>query len=261
MGVPVIGCDCAVCRSSDPRNRRRRSSLYLIANGYHLIIDTPPDFREQVLTHGVERVDAVFFTHAHADHLFGFDDIRRFNTLQQMEIPVWASPDTCADLRRIFSYALRPDPTPGVFRPRVSISEITTPVIFPSKAGNSAVKVTPLPVAHGWAQTLGFRIDAGKHAVGYVPDCKDISPATTDMLRGVDVMILDGLRRRPHPTHYTLNESLAKLNEINAKRSYIIHMCHELEHAATEDELPEEIRLSYDGLVVTVGDGDGCVGV
>lgn len=252
VGVPVIGCDCAVCSSADKHNRRRRSSLYVVANGCHIIIDTPPDFREQVLEHGVERVDAVFFTHAHADHLFGFDDIRRFNTLQQMVIPVWASVETCSQLRNIFAYALRPDPVPGVFRPRVLISEITERVSLQGVDGGGQVTVTPLPVEHGICETLGFRIDAGGRSLGYVPDCKQMNDDVTAMLQGVDVMILDGLRRRPHPTHYTLAESLEKLAEIGASRSYVVHICHEIDHAQTAAELPSGVALSYDGLRIGV---------
>ncbi len=223
-----------------------------MANGCHIVIDTPPDFREQVLEHGVERVDAVFFTHAHADHLFGFDDIRRFNTLQRMEIPVWASAETCTQLRNIFAYALRPDPVPGVFRPRVVIHEISGSVVLPGRDGGGPVTVTPLPVEHGVCDTLGFRIDADGSSLGYVPDCKQMSEEVTALLKGVDVMILDGLRRRPHPTHYTLAETLGKLAEIGARQSYVVHICHELDHAETAAELPDGVALSYDGLRIGV---------
>jgi len=243
VGVPVIGCDCRVCTSADVRNRRRRTSLYVEAAGTHLVIDTPPDFREQVLQFKVPRVDAVLFTHAHADHVLGFDDIRRFNTIQKGVIPAFGSPATVADLKRIFDY-IGLDETSGMFRPRIDFREVAGPFEVGS------IRIEPLPVVHDPKPTLGYRIDAQGRSLGFVPDCHVMPDETLARLKGVDVMILDALRHRPHKTHLTVEESLGLLKRIGARRSYLIHLCHELEHEETEKAVPEGVDVSYDGLTL-----------
>jgi phosphoribosyl 1,2-cyclic phosphate phosphodiesterase len=245
-GVPMIGCRCAVCTSSDPRNRRRRTALYVEAGGTHLVIDTPPDFREQALETAIPRVDAVLFTHTHADHIFGFDDLRRFNLLQGEVIPAYASAAAIRDLRRIFNYVNEtPDPR-GLFRPVIRYETAEAPF----RVG--AVAVEPVPVFHGDAVVLGYRLDADGRTLGYVPDCSRMPDAALERFSGVDVMILDALRRRPHLTHFTVAESTAVLRRIGAARSYIIHMCHDLDHAETERALPDGMAVSYDGLTIAV---------
>lgn len=242
-GVPLIGCACDVCRSADPRNRRRRSSLYVEAGGENIVIDTPPEFREQVLAHGVPRVSAVLYTHAHADHLFGLDDIRRFNTIQGGSIPAYASEHTLVDLRRIFHYVNKVE-VPGAFRPHVTFHAITGPFSV------GAVAVTPLSVEHGPTPTYGFRLDAEGRSVGYVPDCAAMSEEVVGQLRGLDVMILDALRLTPHSTHLSLAESVAYLRIIAARRSFITHLGHDLDHATTQAGLPAGIEVSCDGLTI-----------
>ena len=242
-GVPLIGCTCDVCRSSDPRNRRRRSSLYVSAAGEDIVIDTPPDFREQVLAHGVPRVSAVLYTHAHADHLFGLDDIRRFNTIQGESIPVYASEHTLGDLRRIFHYVNKVE-VPGAFRPQVTYHAIAAPF----RVGSLAV--TPLTVEHGPTPTFGFRVEADGRSLGYIPDCASMSDDVVARLGGLDVMILDALRIAPHSTHLCLADSLAYLRRIGARRSFITHLGHDLDHGATQAGLPDGIEVSYDGLTV-----------
>ncbi|MCK5849827.1 MAG: MBL fold metallo-hydrolase [Kiritimatiellae bacterium] len=239
----MIGCDCAVCRSSDPHNKRRRSSLYLQACGKHIVVDTTPDFRDQVLTFNIPRVDAVLFTHAHADHIFGFDDIRRFNTIQDCVIPAYASPESLKDLKRIFDY-VGMKPVPGHFRPQIEFREITEPFDI------GDINIVPIPVEHGPKETLGFLFKAQNHTVGYIPDCRRISDSAIETLSGIDVMILDALRHRPHKTHLTLKDSISILKRISAKQSYIIHMCHDLDHKDTERSLPDGINVSYDGMTV-----------
>lgn len=242
VGIPVIGCDCAVCRSGDPRNVRRRTSLYLDAGGTHVVVDTPPDFREQVLSFGVPRIDGVLYTHSHADHIFGLDDIRRFNTLQDCVIPAYANTETLTVLRRIFDYAVNTRKLPGLYRPMIAFRETDGPFSI------GELLIEPIPVEHGRTETQGYRFEAEGRTLAFVPDCHGLSPAALDRLRGVDVMILDALRRRPHPTHFTLSESIAALRAIGAKRSYLVHLCHDLDHAATQRELPEGVHVSYDGL-------------
>jgi len=243
-GIPVIGCDCPVCTSPDPRNRRRRTSLYLRAAGTHLVVDTPPDFREQALLFRIPRIDAVLFTHTHADHLFGLDDIRRYNTLQNGPIPAYASANSLADLRRVFDYVLAPNHPPGTYRPELIFREIAGPFAV------GAVHITPLAVEHGPETTLAFRFAAVGRSLGYAPDCHAMSEPAVAAMRGVDVMVLDALRYRPHATHLTVDESVSLLRRIGAGRSYLIHMCHDVEHSAAEQQLPAGMCLAYDGLTL-----------
>jgi len=244
VGVPVIGCDCRVCQSTDPRNKRWRSSIYVVAEGTHVVIDTSLDFREQALRFKVPRVDAVLITHAHADHIFGLDDVRRYNTLQGTVIPVYASPGTVADLQRIFTYVAAEHAEPGVFRPRLDFIEVREPFNV------GAIRVEPLPVVHWRLETYGFRLDAGGRSVGYVPDCKRMTDAVVERFRGVDVMILDGLRHRVHPTHHTLEEAVGLLKRIGAERSYVTHLCHDLDHEEAQECLPAGMSVSHDGLTL-----------
>lgn len=243
VGVPIIGCSCVVCASADARNRRRRASLYVQAGGLHLVVDTPPDFREQALEARIPRVDAVLFTHAHADHIFGFDDIRRFNTIQESAIPAYAAPETLQNLFRIFDY-IGHEKMPGLYRPRIEYHAVTAPFHI------GAVKVSPLPVVHGVEQTLGFRFECEGRTLGYVPDCRFLPPEAEQQLRGVDVMILDGLRHQPHQTHLTVAESVEVLQRIKAGRSFIDHLCHDLDHEETQKNLPAGIEVPYDGLTL-----------
>ena len=244
VGIPVIGCDCTVCRSDDSRNRRGRASLYVQAAHTNVVIDTSVDFRAQVLTYGVARIDSVLVTHSHADHIFGMDDIRRFNTLQGSVIPVYGSAGTVADLKRIFTYVDQREPEPGVFRPRLTFNEVA------GEFGIGPVRVTALPVLHGRADTYGFKVEHEGRSLGYVPDCKQMPPATLAQFKGVDVMVLDGLRHRSHPTHLTVEDALGLLQKIGARRSYLTHIAHDLDHAETQESLPPAVGLAYDGLVL-----------
>ena len=243
VGVPMIGCACPVCRSPDPRNKRRRAGFHVQAAGVHVVVDTAPDFREQALTFKIPRVDAVLFTHGHADHIFGFDDIRRFNTVQNEVIPAYGHPATLASIRRIFDY-IGASPVPGLYRPLIVFREATEPFAI------GPLRVTPFEVMHDENPTLGYLFQEGARSLAYVPDCLEMSDVVIDLLHGVDVMVLDALRHRPHRTHMTLEQSLATLARIRPERAFLTHMCHDLDHAETEAMLPENIRLAYDGLSV-----------
>jgi phosphoribosyl 1,2-cyclic phosphate phosphodiesterase len=243
VGIPAIGCRCRVCTSTHPRNKRRRASLYVQSGGFSIVIDTPPDFREQALQYAVPRVDALLITHAHADHVFGFDDIRRYNTLQGGVIPVYASHATVDEMNRIFAYVHKESPS-DTYRPQVEFRVVDAPF----DAG--PFRIEPLPVRHGSAETLGFRLEAEGRTLGYVPDCNGMDAKVIARLRHVDVMILDGLRHRPHSTHFCLSESIPVLQSIGAKQSFLTHMCHDIDHDETQRTLPPAIDLAYDGLTL-----------
>lgn len=229
--------------SSDPRNKRRRASLYLEAAGLHVIVDTPPDFRDQVLTFKVPRMDALLYTHSHTDHIVGFDDIRRFNVVQDQVIPVYGSNATLADLTRIFPY-VKNLPPPGLAYPRIELR----PVSGPFRLGGIAVE--PIPVDHAHIPTIGYRFEADGYSMAYVPDCHHMDDATIRHLSGVDVMILDALRPESHPTHYSYDESAAVLKRIGARQSFVTHMGHQLGHAEVQAALPAGITVPYDGLTI-----------
>jgi phosphoribosyl 1,2-cyclic phosphate phosphodiesterase len=245
IGVPVIGCSCAVCRSPHLKNKRRRSSVHIESEGLHIQIDTPPDFRDQVLECGVVRVDAVLITHAHADHVFGFDDLRSFNTIKGGVIPVYGSAATLDEIRRIFAYALQPAPT-GMYRPQVTLHPVTGPFSL------GKMRVTPVSVHHGAVDMIGFRLDGDGRSLGYVPDCLSMTPEALAAFQGVDLMVLDALRHRPHTSHSHITNSLVMLDKIGARRSYLTHMCHDIDHEAVQAKLPANVQLAWDGLVVDV---------
>jgi phosphoribosyl 1,2-cyclic phosphate phosphodiesterase len=243
VGVPVIGCQCPVCVSSDPRNRRRRSSLYVESGGMHLVVDTTPDFREQVLANGITQIDAVLLTHSHADHIFGFDDVRAFNDGDGAPTPVFGSEESLADMRRIFDYVQR-ERVPGMYRPRVAFRDITGPFDV------GGIHAEAFRVDHDPHRAWGYLLESEGRTLGYFPDCSGMPAEVEARLGGVDVMVLDALRHRPHRAHYTLAQSVEVLKRIRAGRSYIIHMCHELDHEETENALPDGMHVSYDGLTV-----------
>jgi phosphoribosyl 1,2-cyclic phosphate phosphodiesterase len=242
-GIPMIGCSCNVCISLDAKNKRRRCSLYVVAEGQHLIFDTPPDFRDQVLRFGVERVDAVFLTHPHADHIYGFDDVRRFSTLQEQHIPVFGAPRTIKQMRKKFDYV---DRSSYGFEsvPRVKFTDQIGPV----QVGN--VTITPLPVSHGRDTIYGFLVEGGKKRLAYIPDCNGIPETTFRLLANLDAMILDGLRPQEHPTHYSIGECVQMLGAIGTKHSFLTHLTHNSEHHELQAELGDTVTVPWDGLKV-----------
>jgi len=224
---------------------RRRSSLYVSTDETAFVIDTPPDFRQQMLDYGIERCHAVLFTHAHADHLFGFDDIRRFNTIHRCVLPAYAEAETLASIRHVFNYIDDKPSHVGLYRAQVDFITVDGPF----SVGD--VRITPLKVEHGASMT-GYLLEHNGARTGYVPDCSFLPPETIAQLHGIDVMILDCLRYRAHPAHLNVDQSLAYLAQISARQSYLIHLCHDVDHATLEAALPATVRVSYDGLRLAV---------
>ncbi|MCL1857417.1 MAG: MBL fold metallo-hydrolase [Kiritimatiellaeota bacterium] len=243
-GVPLIGCDCAVCASTDPRDRRLRSGLWVRGAGYSLLIDTATDFRQQALREKIPRVDAILMTHFHADHVFGLDDLRRFNTVQGERIAVYASPECVAVLETIFAY-FKGTATPGAYLPQIDFVTVTQPFALGPFA------VTPLPVIHGGDPTWGYKLECQGRALAYIPDCAEIPDATAALLHGIDTLILDALRPRPHRSHLTTEQSIAAIQSLHAKRGLLTHIGHDLSHADIERRCPPHIAPAYDGLCIT----------
>lgn len=247
VGVPLIGCACPVCQSTDARDKRLRSSLYVTLGDRALLLDAGPDLRTQCLQWQVPRVDAVFITHLHADHIFGFDDIRRFNTIQNNQpIHCYAGPETIEGMRRIFPYISNKPNTQGLYRPLIEFVPVS------SSFETLGARCTLLSVIHGNAETYGLRIDYQHHSLAYLPDVHEIPEATLEQLVGVEVLILNLLRERAHPTHLTLEQSVNYAQRVGAQATWFTHLSHDLLHATLEAKLPNGMRPAYDGLKLTL---------
>lgn len=244
-GIPMPGCDCAVCRSDDPRDKRFRTSILVETGERTLLIDTPPDLRSQVLKHNIRRIDAVLITHAHADHIFGFDDLRPFTNRMDHPMPVWASTGTVRIMKRIFCYLDMP-PIPGTSLAKINLQIASGPFEF------DGIRLTPLPAEHGHADMFGWKIEHGGCSFAAIPDCKVIPETTLALCRGVDVAVIDSLRIRPHPTHMNFEEAIPALQAIGAKQSLVIHLCHEVSHRQAETLLPAGIQPACDGLQIEI---------
>lgn len=240
-GVPVIGCGCAVCTSSDPRNRRMRPGALLELERGSIVIDTSQDFREQALRFGVRRVDAVLYTHQHADHVFGLDDLRIFNFRQRASIPCFGSARTIARLREIFTYVFDDSPEGGG-KPKLDLHAVREPFDLLGE------RVVPVPVMHGDMEVFGYRV--GRFAC--VTDVSFIPEESFALLDGIDLLVLSALRYTPHPTHFSVTEAIAAARRIGARRTLFTHIAHDIDHARLEAELPAGIEIGHDGLVVEV---------
>ncbi|HEY0704226.1 MAG TPA: MBL fold metallo-hydrolase [Candidatus Acidoferrales bacterium] len=237
MGVPTLGCHCEVCDSNDPRDKRTRPSLLLSYNGHNVAIDTSPDFRAQAIREKIERLDAVIYTHGHADHILGLDDIRPFNLKQGGVIPVYASADTQTTLRKQFAYVFDEGPTESSV-PGVEMHTIDGPFeLF-------GLKFIPVAARHGKQPVLGFRFGAA----AYLTDFSAVPEESKALLRGLDDFVLDALRYTPHPMHSNVAQSLELVAELKPKRAWFTHICHDLGHTAANAKLPEGVALAYDGL-------------
>lgn len=254
-GVPMIGCDCPVCTSSDARDKRTRPSITIRRGQTVLLVDTAPELRLQCLACKVTRVTAVLYTHYHVDHLAGLDDLRRFNWMQGGPIPCHGQPATLDRLRSMFPYVFEPEDDYPSAVPQLDLHAIDA-MSGPSRDGTGAVpfeiegvRVTPIPLLHGRLPVLGFRVGS----FAYCTDVSEIPRESWRLLEGLDVLILDALRKRPHPTHFNLEQAVDHAGKIGAKQTYFTHIAHELGHEATNRELPSGMALAHDGQIITLG--------
>ena len=241
-GVPTIGCRCAVCTSQDPRDSRLRPSVLLRYGGRNVLIDTTPDFRQQALRARLERLDAVLFTHSHADHIMGLDDVRPFNFRQRSSIPIYGAPEALETIHRAFEY---------IFADRAhdsSVPRLESHALDGSAFDLFGLEFLPIRLKHGRSLVYGYRFGGA----AYLTDHSAIPEESLEQLHGLDVLFLDGLRHRPHPTHTTVERALRYVEQLAPERAFFTHICHELPHAETESALPPHVRLAYDGLEIEV---------
>ncbi len=244
MGVPQIGCDCATCHSSDPRDRRSRSAALVATDHATLLIDTPPELRLQLLAAGVSRIDAVLYTHLHADHVHGIDDLRSISNLRDTPLPLYGPADTMRHLEHRFSYIFDPAVVPlaGTSKPRLTTTALA-PDVPVSIAG---VSVLPLAFNHGRETVFGYRIGS----IAYLTDVQDVPDHAIDQLQGVEVLVLSALWWRPHPTHLSIPQAIEIAARIGAPRTLLTHLTHETPHADLLRRLPARVEPGFDGAVV-----------
>lgn len=238
-GVPMIGCHCPVCRSVDPRNQRSRCSALIRCDGMHILIDTAPDLRFQALREGLQKIDAVLYTHTHADHVHGIDELRAFNLRDQQSIPLYGSPECVATLQQGFPYIFGPEEHGG-YRPRLRLEPITGPFAV------GRIPIIPLPILHGADQVLGYRLGD----LAYLTDCNRVPAATCAALSGIRTLVIDALRFSPHPTHFTIPEAIAFSRELGVDRTVLTHLTHDVDAGQHGSSLPAGIELAYDGQVI-----------
>jgi phosphoribosyl 1,2-cyclic phosphate phosphodiesterase len=245
VGVPTIGCHCDVCTSRDARDKRLRPSILVSYEDRNVLIDTTPDLRTQALRARIDRLDAVIFTHSHADHLMGLDDVRPFNFRQKGQIPIFASPETMAAIQRCFQYIFDGGAKES------NVPKLDARILNGAPFDVFGMEFLPIPILHGTQTIYGFRFGGA----AYLTDHSEIPEASMKLLRDLDVIFLDALRYKPHPTHSTVERSIRTVDELAPHRAYFTHICHDLGHERAESMLPPHIRLAYDGLEIQVGGG------
>lgn len=243
-GVPLIGCKCQVCQSENPKNARLRASAWIEAQGKSLLLDTSTDLRQQALRAKIPRVDAVLFTHPHADHIYGIDELRSFNFMQKEPIPVFANKWTAEELNTKFSYIFTPATSiEGGGIPQLQLNQFDAQAPFLDVLG---LKIIPLALSHGSKECVGYRFED----VAYVTDCSYIPPSSLERMKGLAVLVLDCLRLKPHGTHFNLEQALETVEKLKPKRTYLTHLGHEFEYSEWMKKLPSGVVLAYDGLKI-----------
>lgn len=246
QGIPMIACSCAVCQSRDPRDQRTRSSLLITTDEQQILIDTTPDLRFQCLREKIDHLDAVLFTHSHTDHMMGFDDLRRFCELEEKALPIYAAPPTMEKIEEAFRFVFE---GPKPFKNYLSIEKNL--IKGPFFLGN--IEIVPVPLKHGRMPVMGFVFKKEERTLlAYYTDCQAVSPEAISEAFGAEVLILDALRDRPHPTHLNFEGAIAASHCIEAKETFFTHFCHEVSHSEKEPQLPPYMKLAYDGLKITI---------
>ncbi len=244
-GVPLIGCRCKVCTSKNPKDKRLRASAWLQTQNRSILLDTSTDLREQALRAKISRVDAILYTHPHADHLNGIDEMRSFNFIQQETIPVYGNSWTCEELRSRFTYIFSPGPVEGGGIPQLELRQFDSQSPFIDVVG---VQVIPLSLKHGSKECIGYRINS----VAYITDCSHIPPTSLDRLKGLSVLVLDCLRITPHSTHFNLDQALKIISQLKPKKTFLTHMGHDFGYKDWVKKLPKGVQLAYDGLKIKI---------
>ncbi len=240
-GVPVIGCPCDVCRSGDPRNHRTRSSILVSKNGSNLLVDTAPDLRFQAMAAGLTKIDAVLYTHDHADHIFGMDELRTFNFISGRSIPVHGNEKVIDRIKNVFGYIWDPEAPKGGGLPMIDPHVLNGPLEL------GGVEVAPLRLWHGGQVILGFLFD---RKAAYLTDCNRVPDETMEAVKGVELVVIDGLRYRPHTTHFSVDQAVEVVKKIGPRRAYLTHLSHSMDYERLLAELPDGIEPAYDGLTV-----------
>lgn len=240
-GVPVIACDCEVCQSDNPKNKRMRTSIHIRSKEYNLLIDTPPEMRLELINNNIKRVDSVLMTHSHADHIMGFDDIRALNWFQEKEMPVYADEKTLKNIKRVFPYIFSEE-NPGGGVPQVILKKIGRELNFRD------LNVKAVPIYHGDNKILGYRINN----FAYLTDCSKVPEHSFELLNGVEYAAVDALRFEKHPTHMSVDEAVQLINDLNLKHGYLTHISHRLDHNKLNEYLPDHVSPAYDSLTIEV---------
>jgi phosphoribosyl 1,2-cyclic phosphate phosphodiesterase len=242
VGVPMVGCECVVCRSNDPRDNRLRTGVMIENGGRRLVIDVSADFRQQALREKIDRLDALLITHCHADHVFGLDDIRPFN-FRQGPIPLYASESTWQGLRRVFFYIFEREHIGG------GLPQLT-PQVIEGDFETCGLQVTPIPVIHGKGEVTGFRFSDGVHSLAFITDCNLIPESSLEKLRRLDLLIIDALRYKPHPTHLHVEQTLKYIADVRPRHALLTHIGHDIKYIDAGRHLPENVEIAYDGLSI-----------